>query len=171
MLSGFGIHRLINIHDKTNPYRPSGDEALAALTLLAVLRDWPAEAEPDLIEAARAAGVTWEQLAPMLRVGARPSATTRLITQARQEDVARRVSSRAAHPRGRPSATEFARCLTGRSSAEGDGGSTREQERAAVLYRLRRLVEQGTSHLLQNRSCDQLAGLEDDRRDGGVVVA
>ncbi|MBB5081468.1 hypothetical protein [Nonomuraea endophytica] len=83
--SGSGMHqlqRLINIHDLTNPRRsadshqPSGDQALAALTLLAVLRDWLAEAEPDLIEAAGAAGVTWAQLAPVLRVGDCPREET-----------------------------------------------------------------------------------------------
>jgi hypothetical protein len=41
------------------------------------LRDWLAEAEPALIEAAREAGVTWEQLAPVLRVGDRRTAQRR----------------------------------------------------------------------------------------------
>lgn len=57
--------KVTNVHQLTNPYRshdsprPSGDEALAALTLLAELRDWLAGVEPDLITAARDAGVTW----------------------------------------------------------------------------------------------------------------
>ncbi|MFC5821048.1 hypothetical protein [Nonomuraea harbinensis] len=34
------------------------------LPLLADLRDWLADVEPDLIAAARDAGVTWEALAP-----------------------------------------------------------------------------------------------------------
>jgi hypothetical protein len=49
----------------------SADEALAALTLLAGLRDWLTRIEPALIGAARAGGATWEQLAPVLR-GQRP---------------------------------------------------------------------------------------------------
>ncbi|MEU8360451.1 hypothetical protein AB0C27_31030 [Nonomuraea sp. NPDC048882] len=67
----------------TSPYRskdgprPSGDEALAALTLLAELRDWLTEVEPDLIDATRQAGVTWEELAPVLRVADRRAAQRR----------------------------------------------------------------------------------------------
>jgi hypothetical protein len=57
--------------------RPTGDEALACLTLLADLRDWLAETEPRLIDAARAAGVTWEALAGVLRVGDRRAAERR----------------------------------------------------------------------------------------------
>ncbi len=57
--------------------QPAGDEALAALTLVAGLRDWLAEVEPRLIDAARAQGVTWEQLAGVLRVGDRRAAQRR----------------------------------------------------------------------------------------------
>ncbi|MEU5869595.1 plasmid pRiA4b ORF-3 family protein [Nonomuraea sp. NPDC047529] len=62
----------------------TGDEALAALTLLAAVRDWLTNAEPDLIAAARQAGVTWDALAPVLRVGDRRAAQRRYtrITQA-----------------------------------------------------------------------------------------
>ncbi|MFI7709081.1 hypothetical protein [Nonomuraea sp. NPDC049480] len=72
--------KITNVHNLTSPYRsehsprPSGDEALAALTLLADLRDWLADVEPDLIQAARSAGVTWDALAPVLRVGDRRAA-------------------------------------------------------------------------------------------------
>ncbi|MEV6040548.1 hypothetical protein AB0L65_56235 [Nonomuraea sp. NPDC052116] len=54
------------MHVLTSPHRspaatgPPGDEGLAALTLLADLRDWPADVEPDLIAAARDGRVTWE---------------------------------------------------------------------------------------------------------------
>ncbi|MGP4103247.1 hypothetical protein [Nonomuraea sp. KM90] len=68
------VYDLTSSHRLPGSYRPSGDEALAALTLLAGLRDWLAEVEPALIEAAREAGVTWEQLAPVLRVGDRRAA-------------------------------------------------------------------------------------------------
>ncbi|MER6002568.1 hypothetical protein ABT120_28615 [Nonomuraea angiospora] len=84
--SGLAVHdagKVTNVHQLTDPYRsessprPSGDEALAALTLLADLRDWLADVEPDLITAARDAGVTWEALAPVLRVGDRRAAQRR----------------------------------------------------------------------------------------------
>jgi hypothetical protein len=84
--SGNATHdagKITNVHNLTSPYRsehsprPSGDEALAALTLLADLRDWLADVEPDLIQAARDAGVTWEALAPVLRVGDRRAAQRR----------------------------------------------------------------------------------------------
>ncbi|MFI7709083.1 hypothetical protein [Nonomuraea sp. NPDC049480] len=86
MPSGFAVHHaraVTNVYDLTRPYRspnayrPSGDEALAALTLLADLRDWLTDVEPALIQAARDAGVTWDQLAPILRVGARRAARGR----------------------------------------------------------------------------------------------
>lgn len=62
---------------------PSGDESLAALTLLAALRDWLAETEPGLITAARAAGVTWDELAGVLRVGDHRAAHRRAARLAR----------------------------------------------------------------------------------------
>jgi hypothetical protein len=62
---------------------PAGDEALAALTLVADLRDWLTEAEPRLIAAARAQGVTWQQLAGVLRVGGRGAAQRRAARLAR----------------------------------------------------------------------------------------
>ncbi|MFF5211197.1 hypothetical protein [Streptosporangium sp. NPDC000396] len=86
MSAGNAVHdarAVTNVYDLTGPsrssgsYRPSGDEALVALTLLAGSRDWLAEAEPALIEAVREAGVTWEQLAPVLRVGDRRAAQRR----------------------------------------------------------------------------------------------
>jgi hypothetical protein len=72
--------RLAVIADMTRWPRapqPDGDEALAALTLVAALRDWLDEAEPRLIDAARAQRVTWEQLAGVLRVGDRRAAQRR----------------------------------------------------------------------------------------------
>jgi hypothetical protein len=56
---------------------PAADQALAALALLAGLRDWLADVEPELIEGARLAGVTWDQLAPVLGVGDRRAAHRR----------------------------------------------------------------------------------------------
>ncbi|TMR88787.1 hypothetical protein [Nonomuraea basaltis] len=53
--SGNATHdagNITNVHNLTSPYRsqysprPSGDEALAALTLLADLRDWLATSSP-----------------------------------------------------------------------------------------------------------------------------
>ncbi|GGL01418.1 hypothetical protein Ppa06_70180 [Planomonospora parontospora subsp. parontospora] len=77
-----------------DPPRPrlSGDDALAALTLLAALRDWLSEVESDFIGAARDAGATWEELAPVLRVADRRAA---------QRRYARRCAA-AAHPGGTP---------------------------------------------------------------------
>ena len=63
--------------------QPDIDEALAALTLLGSLRDWLAEAEPRLIEAARAQGATWQSLAGVLRVGDRRAAQRRASRLAR----------------------------------------------------------------------------------------
>lgn len=55
----------------------TADEALAALTLTRAVRAWAADLEPDLIEAARTAGVTWEALAPHLGVADRRAAQRR----------------------------------------------------------------------------------------------
>lgn len=63
--------------------RPIGDDVLACLTVVADLRDWLAEVEPRLIGAARADGVTWEQLAGVLRVGDRRAAQRRASRVAR----------------------------------------------------------------------------------------
>ncbi|MGP3920543.1 hypothetical protein [Nonomuraea sp. 10N515B] len=83
---GYAVHDagdITNVHTMTSPYRseysprPSGDEALAALTLLHDLRNWLGDVEPDLIQAARDADVTWDALAPVLRVGDRRAAQRR----------------------------------------------------------------------------------------------
>jgi len=80
------VSQLTNIADLAEPYRTdwsgtrervSGDEALAALTLLADLRTWLTEIEPRLLQAARDAGVTWEELASVLGVGDRRAAQRR----------------------------------------------------------------------------------------------
>jgi hypothetical protein len=84
------ISRLSAIADLASPFRftgsatPTGDEALASLTLLADLREWLTEIEPQLIEAARAKAVTWEELAAVMRVGDRRAAHRRYmrLTQA-----------------------------------------------------------------------------------------
>jgi hypothetical protein len=72
-----------NVLDLTRPYRspgayqPFGNEVLAALILLADLRDWLTDVEPDLIDAAHRARITWEELALVLRVGDRRAAQRR----------------------------------------------------------------------------------------------
>jgi hypothetical protein len=71
------------------------DQALAALAPLAGLRDWLADVEPELIEGARLAGATWDQLAPVLGVGDRRAAHRRA---ARLTDAAA-VRDRAARER------------------------------------------------------------------------
>jgi hypothetical protein len=73
---------------------PTADQALAALALLAGLRDWLADVEPELIEGARLAGVTWDQLAPVLGVGDRRAAhrrAARIADAAAVRDRARRA--------------------------------------------------------------------------------
>jgi hypothetical protein len=75
---------------------PSGDEALAALILLAALRDWLAETEPGLISTARDAGVTWEELAGVLRAARRRAARRR----AARRRAARRRAARLARAAG-----------------------------------------------------------------------
>jgi hypothetical protein len=57
----------------------SADEALEALNCLRGLRDRLNEWEPQLIEAARAAGVSWAQLAPALGVTSRQAAERRYL--------------------------------------------------------------------------------------------
>ncbi|MFB4276911.1 hypothetical protein ACBJ59_16580 [Nonomuraea sp. MTCD27] len=86
--------KITNVRNLTAPYRfddtrPPGDEALAALTLPADLRDWLTDVEPDLIAAARDADVTWKALAPVLRVGDRRAAQrrhARLLQAARDRE-------------------------------------------------------------------------------------
>jgi hypothetical protein len=73
---------------------PTADQALAALALVGGLRDWLADAEPELIEGARSAGVTWDQLATVLGVSDRRAAhrrAARLADAAAVRDQARRA--------------------------------------------------------------------------------
>jgi hypothetical protein len=85
------------VHGESNdPHRPgpTADQALAALALLAGLREWLADVEPELIDGARSAGVTWDQLAPVLGVGDRRAAhrrATRLADAAAARDQARQA--------------------------------------------------------------------------------
>ena len=58
---------------------PSRAELLAALTALRELRDELAVWEPPLIAAARAAGVSWAELAPALGVSSRQAAERRFL--------------------------------------------------------------------------------------------
>jgi hypothetical protein len=56
------------------------------------LRDWLADVEPELIEGARAAGVTWDQLATVLGASDRRAAhrrAARLTEAAAERDRAR----------------------------------------------------------------------------------
>ena len=62
--------------DETGPSRA---ELLAALTALRELRDELAVWEPPLIAAARAAGVSWAELAPALGVSSRQAAERRFL--------------------------------------------------------------------------------------------
>ncbi|TCO40577.1 hypothetical protein EV646_117118 [Kribbella antiqua] len=57
----------------------SADEVLAALVRLRELRELLAAWEPRLIEAARAAGISWTQLAPALGVASRQAAERRYL--------------------------------------------------------------------------------------------
>lgn len=56
---------------------PTAEEAMDALALLATLREWLDDAEPQLVDAAREAGATWEELAELLEVGDRRAAHRR----------------------------------------------------------------------------------------------
>lgn len=49
-----------------NSVAPTQEEALAALALLAGLREWLDESEPRLVDAARQAGATWDAVADVL---------------------------------------------------------------------------------------------------------
>ncbi|MEU3459182.1 type III effector protein [Streptomyces sp. NPDC006733] len=62
-----------------HPASPSSEEALAALLLLRELRDQLAGWEPALIEAARAAGASWADLAQPLGVASRQAAERRYL--------------------------------------------------------------------------------------------
>jgi hypothetical protein len=57
----------------------SADEVLAALVRLRELRELLTGWEPRLIEAARAAGISWTQLAPALGVASRQAAERRYL--------------------------------------------------------------------------------------------
>ena len=57
----------------------AGQEALDALTALHDLREQLSSWEPELIEAARAAGVSWARLAPALGVTSRQAAERRYL--------------------------------------------------------------------------------------------
>ncbi|TDD27731.1 hypothetical protein E1218_09390 [Kribbella turkmenica] len=58
---------------------PTADELLAALVRLRELREALSDWEPRLIEAARAAGISWIQLAPALGVTSRQAAERRYL--------------------------------------------------------------------------------------------
>ncbi|MFH8739376.1 MULTISPECIES: type III effector protein [unclassified Streptomyces] len=82
----------------------SGDQALAALLLLRELREQLAEWEPGLIEAARAAGTSWADLAHPLGVASRQAAERRYLRvrpgapgTTREQRVQATRSDRAAH--------------------------------------------------------------------------
>lgn len=57
----------------------TGTDVLAALTALRQLRDRLDAREPELIAAARAAGVSWAELAPVLGVASRQAAERRYL--------------------------------------------------------------------------------------------
>jgi len=63
----------------TGPAAPAAEQALAALLALRQLRDQLDAWEPDLIAAARAAGVSWADLAPVLGVASRQAAERRYL--------------------------------------------------------------------------------------------
>jgi hypothetical protein len=80
------VARAITIYDMTpgrfshewpDAKRPTAQEALASLTVLREMREWAETAEAALIDAARADGSTWEQIAPCLGVADRRAAQTR----------------------------------------------------------------------------------------------
>lgn len=87
--SGFLHHavaRVVAVYDMTpgrfshewpDAERPTAQEALASLTVLREMRGWAEIAEAALIDAARADGATWEQVAPCLGVADRRAAQTR----------------------------------------------------------------------------------------------
>ncbi|PPK64971.1 hypothetical protein CLV40_11613 [Actinokineospora auranticolor] len=56
-----------------------GEDVLAALSLLRHIRDEVAQWEPRLIEAARAAGISWARIAPALGVSSRQAAERRYL--------------------------------------------------------------------------------------------
>jgi hypothetical protein len=64
-------------HEWPDAQRPTAQEALASLTVLRQMGEWAETAEAALIDAARAAGATWEQVAPCLGVADRRAAQTR----------------------------------------------------------------------------------------------
>jgi hypothetical protein len=76
-------------HEWPDPRRPTAQEALASLTVLREMGEWIETAEAALIDAARAAGSTWEQVAPCLGVADRRAAQTRgARARRRREDQA-----------------------------------------------------------------------------------
>ena len=80
----------------------SANQVLTALTLLRELRTQMAGWEPELIEAARALGASWADLAPALGVGGRQSAERRYLRlRSSLEGTAGTVEQRVAAERDR----------------------------------------------------------------------
>lgn len=72
-------HVLTVLADIDAGRQPAGDSLVAALTSLRELRELLAGWEPPLITAARAAGVSWAQMAPALGVASRQAAERRYL--------------------------------------------------------------------------------------------
>ncbi|MGI5208978.1 hypothetical protein ACQEU6_46370 [Spirillospora sp. CA-108201] len=91
------VSRLTVLAEPPGGVELSADEALAALAMRHHLAEWLAAMEAGLIEAAREAGATWEELAPALRVSDRRAAHRRFmrLTQARDERASRAAAGRA----------------------------------------------------------------------------
>jgi hypothetical protein len=64
---------------RSEPARPDSAQFLVALALLRQVREQLAGWEPELIEAARASGASWAQLAPALGVASRQAAERRAL--------------------------------------------------------------------------------------------
>ena len=73
-------------HRHVDAAAPSPDQLLAALALLREVRTHIAAWEPELIEAARAAGTSWADLAPALGVASRQAAERRYLRLRRSPD-------------------------------------------------------------------------------------
>jgi hypothetical protein len=77
-----GVERIeaaVDVARSGPPARPNSVQFLVALALLRQLRGQLADWEPELIDAARANGASWAQLAPALGVASRQAAERRAL--------------------------------------------------------------------------------------------
>lgn len=142
----YAVHAPDGVPGAALPAALSANQVLAALTLLRKLRTQIAGWEPELIEAARALGTSWADLAPALGVASRQAAERRYLRLRPSSDDAvstgdQRVAAERDKRAGDKAVATWARAnagdlrqLAGQIGALGDLGSGADAD-LAVLRR------------------------------------